>query len=95
MIEIVIKIPDEEYNNICLMHKDTIANVYDWIANGIQLPKGHGRIIDESKITQTEWEMIEEEIESHLHDTIIHRYRIFKGSNAPTIIKADKAESEE
>lgn len=46
-IELVIKIPKEEYKNICLMSKDGIGMaLYDWIANGTPLPKGHGRIAD-------------------------------------------------
>ena len=39
-IELVIKIPEEEYKNICLMSKDGIGMaLYDWIANGQPLPK--------------------------------------------------------
>lgn len=46
-IELVIKMPEEEYKNICLMSKDGIGmTLYDWIANGTSLPKGHGRLID-------------------------------------------------
>lgn len=37
-MEIVIKIPKEEYKNICLMSKDGIGMaLYDWIANGTPL----------------------------------------------------------
>ena len=46
-IELVIKMSEEEYKNICLMSKDGIGMaLYDWIANGTPLPKGHGRLID-------------------------------------------------
>lgn len=46
-IELVIKIPEEEYKNICLMSKDGIGMaLYDWIANGTPLPKGHDKLID-------------------------------------------------
>ena len=49
-IELVIKIPEEEYRNICLMSKDGIGMaLYDWIANGIPLSKGHGRLKDVDK----------------------------------------------
>ncbi|WP_458457463.1 hypothetical protein [Pseudobutyrivibrio sp.] len=37
-IGLVIKIPEEEYKNICLMSKDGIGMaLYDWIANGTPL----------------------------------------------------------
>lgn len=46
-IELVIKMPEEEYKNICLMSKDGIGMaLYDWIANGTPLPEHHGRLID-------------------------------------------------
>lgn len=46
-IELVIKMPEEEYKNICLMSNDGIGMaLYDWIANGTPLPKGHGRLGD-------------------------------------------------
>lgn len=49
--EIVIKIPEEEYEKICIMSKDGIGMVlYDWIANGTPLPKGHGRLIDADEL---------------------------------------------
>lgn len=47
------------------------------IRKGIPLPKGHGRIIDESKITHCEY----------------NEYAIQMITNAPTIIKAEKEES--
>lgn len=50
-IELVIKIPEKEYKNICLMSKDGIGMaLYDWIANGTPLPKGHGRLIDADEL---------------------------------------------
>ncbi len=46
-IELVIKMTEEEYKNICLMSKAGIGMaLYDWIANGTPLPKGHGRLVD-------------------------------------------------
>ena len=51
MKELVIKIPEKEYKNICLMSKDGIGMaLYDWIANGTPLPKNHGRLIDADDI---------------------------------------------
>ncbi len=60
-IELVIKIPEKEYRNICLMSKDGIGiALYDWVANGTPLPKGHGDLIDRKELkkevyTTTEW----------------------------------------
>ena len=50
-IELVIKIPEEEYKNICLMSKDGIGMaLYDWIANGTLLPKGHDRLVEANAV---------------------------------------------
>lgn len=51
-MELVIKIPNEKYKMIknkmyCGIYD---AEVYEAIANGTPLPKGHGRIIDEDQI---------------------------------------------
>lgn len=100
-MQIVIDIPKEmmsyinknEFNAISEAAYGSMAMLA--IKNGAPLPKGHGRIIDESKITQIKWETIEEEFESRLQGTIKHRYPVFKGSDAPTIIEADKTESED
>ena len=52
-IELVIKIPEEEYEEIinsedCGLHRLTRA-----VAKGTPLPKGHGRILDEKDILDT------------------------------------------
>lgn len=80
-VELVIKIPEEEYRNICLMSKDGIGMaLYDWIANGTPLPKWHGRLIDESKITKCE------QIGLFIIDgSVISCLK----TDAPTIIEAD------
>lgn len=52
-IELVIKIDEELYKNkkgyLTIMDAHMIC---DAVANGTVIPKGHGRIIDESKITK-------------------------------------------
>ena len=80
-MKLVIDIPEEMYY---VLHNEPINafyNIYDLvhvIYNGTPLPKGHGRIIDESQVTGTFiWD--NGYIECH----------------APTIIEADKAESED
>ena len=76
-IELVIKISEDTY-------KDIIENgfIYDEdnevisreIKNGIPVPKGHGKIIDESKITKCGWNFIDHHAKT----------------DAPTIVEADK-----
>lgn len=90
-MQVVIDIPDEVYKAIKNSTKP-LYYVEHLIKEGIPLPKGHGRIIDENEITQVEFETIEEDLESHLQGTIIHQCQVFKGTDAPTIIKADKEE---
>lgn len=76
MKEIVIKIPDEKWtyareHNYIDMGGDELANA---IINGTPLPKGHGRLIDESQIHKCGW------------DYINHHAK----TDASTIIEADK-----
>jgi hypothetical protein len=88
-MQIVIKIPEEEYKNICLMSKDGIGMIlYDWIANGTPLPKGHGRLIDADVLAST-WH------ESFMDGLNMSSGMINDFYDAPTIIEADKAESDE
>ena len=50
-MELVIKMSEEEYRKIWILPKDEIGIVlYDWIANGTPLPKGHGDLIDVTKL---------------------------------------------
>jgi hypothetical protein len=80
MQEIVIKIPEEIYKNKNYIDYFGCSSLTlaDAIENGTVLPKGHGRLIDESQITGTfTWD-----------NGYIECF-------APTIIEADKAESEE
>ena len=76
--EIVIKLPEEEYEEIinsedCGLHTLTRA-----IANGTPLPKGHGRLIDADAI----WDLY--------HDNDYDFYEAL--DDAPTIIEAEKGE---
>ena len=76
MREVVIKIPEEEYEVIvnsedCGLHTLTRA-----IAKGTPLPKGHGRLIDADELNRTHkgdnWD---------LHKVL---------NNAPTVLEANK-----
>lgn len=77
-VELVIKLPEALYNNIqngCSIYPYTL--VYEALKNGTPLPKGHGRLIDVTRVGTSSFKIQE----------IL--------ANAPTIIEADKAESEE
>lgn len=85
-IELVVKIPEEEYKNICLMSKDGICMaLYDWIANGVPLPKGHGRLIDADELLKQSYRIDDSETLSTRD--VVNEEEI---DNAPTIIEADK-----
>lgn len=79
-MKIVIDIPEEEYREM-LVDKSSGSPFEDMmtmaVQNGTPLPKGHGRIIDESKIEVCEWV-----------DTLEEGYPK-ASTDAPTIIEAD------
>lgn len=90
-IELVIKIPDYivesvKNSNICPYEK---FKIYDAIKNGTPLPKRHGRLIDADKFNTVLFQYKE--------DTFCNGMQMMleRIDNAPTIIGADKAESEE
>jgi hypothetical protein len=92
-IELVIKIPEEEYKNICLMSKDGIGMaLYDWIANGTPLPEEYGKLIDADAYRK---ELLKE-IPNLDYDCSLELYEegiysaIMSLGDAPTIIKANK-----
>jgi len=82
-MKIVIDIPEDTYKAICngCMLPPDVKNVVRGIKNGISLPKGHGRLIDESKITECE------QIGLVMKDDNVTRCLV---TDAPTIIEADK-----
>ena len=84
-MQIVIDIPEYIYN-LSQSHGDI---VYKYIAKGTPLPKGHGDLIDRNKIEYLKaiHDMKWGEITASECATKI-KY------SAPTIIEADKAESE-
>lgn len=84
-MKLVIDIPEEIYPNVkkdYLYDTEVIVNAFK---NGIPLPKGHGRLIDESKINKV-YVYTDEAIANNIKaiSTII------TGTDAPTIIEADK-----
>lgn len=60
MIELVIKIPREKYKAITEMYETFPKDMKEWgleaIKNGTPLPKGHGRLVDISKIDEDRME---------------------------------------
>lgn len=87
-MQIVIDIPEEDYNFIKRQVADGITNPLKiCIANGIPLPKGHGDLIDISKlpITTTYFGISDKPREVVNYNCIL---------NAKKIIKTDKTESE-
>lgn len=69
---------------------DDICEMARSLRCGTPLPKGHGRLIDESKINQC-YAYTEENIIGNvkvIHTTITH-------TDAPTIIEADKENSDD
>lgn len=81
-IELVIKIPEEDYIKISNSNPSYADdfNLYYAIKNGTPLPKGHGRLIDADELIEgkvaNDWTRIQAEC-------------------ANTIIEADKGESED
>ena len=90
-MQIVIDIPDRIYK----INQNRKLNITDVeilekaVRNGTLLPKGHGRLIDAGAV-------IDNLFNSSLYDDDYY-YSIAwrKVRNTPTIIEADKAESEE
>lgn len=51
-VALIVKMPEEAYNLLKTSGVDWLGaeHILNAVANGIQLPKGHGKIIDISKI---------------------------------------------
>ena len=81
-MQIVIDIREEDYKTIKSNYENGFTyKPFGIIANGTPLPKGHGDLIDRKEL-----------IESPLCKTF--GLRSIDIENAPTIIEADKVESE-
>ncbi len=95
-IELLIKIPEEKYNQIINYYQGSNVRPKDYeiaIINGTPLPKGHGDLIDRSKLVYdcsfSEYGC------SNICDCDSCYYHIIKETainKAPTIIEADKGE---
>lgn len=80
-MQLVIDIPESIYDTIQsdeMISREQLAVLQMHILNGTPLPKGHGRLIDESKITKCE------QIGLVIKDDSVTRCLI---TDAPTIIE--------
>ena len=76
-IELVIKMSEEEYERLPYID---IFKLRKYIENGTLLPKGHGRLIDEERISLSG---------IHFETERDHAMMIGRLNSAPTIIEAD------
>lgn len=92
-IELVIKIPEKDYEMIKVFKESPACSitsrVYVAIANGIPLPKGHGRLIDADKLKHAfiKWSMA---VQGSFTDSDIASIVY----NSSTIIGADGGDAE-
>ena len=85
-IELVIDIPEDMYNDANILIVKDLPVLRKIIANGVPLPKGHGRLIDADEI----------QFENSEFDTYGDYSRAFDAiDTATTIIKADKEAHDE
>ena len=108
-MQIVIKMPEDEFEAICIQVTSGHESSYGYIAiaNGIPLPKGHGRLIDaDAFIAALENTSKRQKYKELLIDDLLTVDDVFKAiikslqneglaeGDAPTIIEADKGEGE-
>ncbi len=118
-IELVIKIPEDEYNDLTQTRKNTInlsvlLDLREAVRNGTLIPKGHGRKFESIMVEYPPAELCTypeykgkpyfsikyEENGEHFigfgtyNPTVLSMY-LQEYFIAPTIIEADKAESED
>jgi len=95
-IELVIKIPEELKNKIDNANEDNYSFYIRWfettlycaIKNGTSLPEGHGRLIDADALDEAK-EMVDTFGGGCKYAVRMDNIRLI-----PSVIKADKAESE-
>ena len=87
-IELVIKIPEEDYEFVKRQVADGITNPLKiCIANGTPLPKGHGRLIDADEYKEHLYACETNGRPLHIMEL---DERLATVDDAPTIIEADK-----
>lgn len=95
-VELVIKIPEKVYKSISDNNYCGIINsdVYNAIANGTPLPKGHGRLIDGDALDETVYRLNFETEESWEITRSEHKLIDSVLYEMPTIIEADEEANE-
>lgn len=87
-MQIVIDIPEEDYERLKEYKKAPFCSLtsrtYEAIANGVPLPKGHGRLIDADRLKPMH------SINRANFNTVVGIQKWV--DDAPTIIEADKEE---
>ena len=97
-IELVITMPEDSYKATCSgsMLPPDVENVVNAIKHGVPLPEGHGRIGDLDELEQRISNFVEHDAKITDEYTVVRQRFIVDGiRQTPTIIEADKAESEE
>lgn len=84
-MQIVIDIPEEEYKDFCERYVGSHNTVINAMCNGTPLSKGDGRLIDADALG--------EKLNKYTEAPYQYALTVFNGS--PTIIEADKMESED
>lgn len=88
-IELVIKVPEEDYEYLKSHNKD---GLYNAILKGTPLPQGHGRLIDADELCQglmKRWNTANERLEALISEVMSDVVTPIVVST-PTIIEADK-----
>lgn len=91
MIDLIIKLHEEEYEEILNGIENAeiagvgLSNLSIALKNGIPLPKGHGRLIDERLLREDM-----ERIYKHANELVALGFAESCVEYAPTIIEADK-----
>jgi hypothetical protein len=83
-MRLVIDISEDDYRKV-QDGRASVSMMQKAIRNGTQLPKGHGRLIDESDLIP----------DSDYEDGMFYAVSIGAINGAPTIIEADNGESED
>ena len=88
-MKIVIDIPEAEYELIVNDEACGLNVLTRAIANGTPLPKGHGELVDADELLEKQYR-IDDSVTLSTRDVV----NVEDVEDAPTIIEADKIESE-
>ena len=85
-MKVLIEIDEKMYQNV--LNGTYCGTLYEALKNGTPLPKGHGRLIDADELEECK------EIMNTISGESKYAVRMDDIRDMPTIIEADKAESE-